>query len=232
MSGVLPIASQKATPKNSDAPNGRTSDQLERWSIFRFALNKYSYFERQDDKSLIRTTPYLRTIAHYSFHHQKRHWRYSMWKAILVGTTALTLIGGSLAYAQDATSGRSGNVTAEHHPRTAEERAAFIDARISELKADLHLTSVQEKNWATFETTLRDTAKARAARFEQFHENVGQQTSRADLRAAEDAEQRKLAAALDPLYKGLDAGQQQVFAAKFDVNGEGRHFWFKRQRDS
>jgi hypothetical protein len=155
-----------------------------------------------------------------------------MWKAILIGATALTLVGGSLAYAQDATSGRSGYVTAEHHPRTAEERAAFINARISELKADLHLTSVQEKNWATFETALRDTAKARAARFEQFRENAGQSTSRADLKAAVDTEQKKLAAALDPLYKSLDAGQQQVFAAKFDVNGEGRHFWFKREHNS
>jgi hypothetical protein len=159
-----------------------------------------------------------------------------MWKAIFVGTTALTLISGSLAYAQDTRSGPSGNVTAEHHPRTAEERAAFTSARISELKVDMHLSAAQEKNWAPFETALRDTAKARAARFEQFREaretNAGQSTSRADLKAAEDAEQKKLAAALDPLYKSLDAGQQQAFAAKFDVNGEGRHFWFKRQRNS
>ena len=159
-----------------------------------------------------------------------------MWKAIFAGTTALTLIGGSLGYAQYETSGSYGNVTAEHHPRSAEERAAFIDARISELKTDLHLNTAQEKNWATFEAVLRDTAKARVARFEEVRKtresNAGQSTSRADLKAAEDAEQKKLVAALDPLYKSLDAGQQQVFAAKFDVNGEGRHFWFKRQRNS
>jgi hypothetical protein len=159
-----------------------------------------------------------------------------MWKAIFAGTTALTLIGGSLAYAQDAKSGPSGNVTAEYHPRSAEERAAFTNARISKLKADLHLSAAQEKNWAPFETALRDTAKARAALFEQFHEtresNAGQSTSRADLIAAEDAEQKTLAATLDPLYKSLDASQQQAFAAKFDVNGKGRHFWFKRQRNS
>jgi hypothetical protein len=154
-----------------------------------------------------------------------------MLKAIFVGATALTLIGGSLTYAQDATFGRSGNLTAEHHPRTAEERAAFTDARISGLKADLHLSAAQEKNWATFEAVLRDTAKARAARFEQFREG-GQSTSRVDFKAAEDAEQKKLAAALDPLYKSLDAGQQQAFAVRFDVNGEGRHFWFKGQRNS
>jgi len=155
-----------------------------------------------------------------------------MWKAIFTGATALTLIGGALAYAQDATPGYPGNATAQHHPRSAEERAAFIDARISELKADLHLTAAQEKNWAPFETALRDAAKDRAARFEAREGNAGQSTSHADLNAAADADQRKLAAALDPLYKSLDAGQQQAFAAKFDVNGEGQHFWFKRQRDS
>ena len=159
-----------------------------------------------------------------------------MWKAIFVGATALTLVGSSLTYAQDATSGRFGNQTAEHQPRTAEERAALNDARISELKAGLHLNGAQEKNWATFEAALRDTAKARAARFEQFREaresGAGQSTSRADFRASENAEQKKLAAALDPLYKSLDTGQQQAFAAKFDVNGEGRHFWFKPHSNS
>jgi hypothetical protein len=159
-----------------------------------------------------------------------------MWKAILTGATALTLIGGSLAYAQNATPGYSGSMTAQHHPRSAEERAAFINARISELKVDLHLTAAQEKNWTPFETALRDTAKARAARFEELHEardgNAGQSASHADLRAAGEADQKKLAAALDPLYKSLDAGQRQAFAAKFDVNGDGRHFWFKRQRES
>jgi hypothetical protein len=159
-----------------------------------------------------------------------------MLRKIFVGATALTLIGGSLAYAQDVMSGRSGNLTAEHHPRTAEERAAFTNARISELRVDLHLSAAQEKNWAAFEVALRDTAKARAARFEQYREaresNSGQSTSRADLKTAEDAEHKKLAAALDPLYKSLDVGQQQAFAAKFDINGEGRHFWFKRQRNS
>ena len=154
-----------------------------------------------------------------------------MWKAIFTGATALTLIGGALAHAQDTRPGYPG-MSAQHQPRSPEERAAFIDARISGLKADLHLTAAQEKNWAPFEAALRDAAKDRAARFEAREGNAGQSTSHADLNAAADADQRKLAAALDPLYKSLDAGQQQAFAAKFDVNGEGQHFWFKRQRDS
>ncbi|HTS40399.1 MAG TPA: Spy/CpxP family protein refolding chaperone [Xanthobacteraceae bacterium] len=159
-----------------------------------------------------------------------------MWKAILAGTTALTLIGSSLAYAQDNTPARAGGATEQHHPRTAEERAASTDARISDLKADLHLSVAQEKNWSAFEAALRDTAKIREARFEQFRkareDNAAQPRARADFKAAAEADQKRLAAALDPLYKSLDEGQKQRFAAKFDVNGEGRHFWFKRERHS
>ena len=160
-----------------------------------------------------------------------------MWKAIFAGTTALTLIGGSLVYAQDATP-RAQNISGQHHPRTAEERAAYTDARIADLKTNLHLTAAQEKNWATFEAVLRDTAKARAARFEQFRKmregnaTTGQAPDRAAMESQDQAEQKKLAAALDPFYKSLDANQKQVFAAKFDVDGEGRHYWFKRQHDS
>jgi zinc resistance-associated protein len=158
-----------------------------------------------------------------------------MWKTIFTGATALALIGGALAYAQNATPGYPGTMTAQHHPRSPEERAAFIDARISELKSDLHLTAAQEKNWTPFETAVRDSAKDRAARFaerEARDGNAGPPASHADSRTGMDADQKKLAAALDPLYKSLDAGQQQAFAAKFDVSGEGRHFWFKHQRDS
>ena len=52
-----------------------------------------------------------------------------MWKTIVTGATALTLIGGSLVHAQDTMSGYSGNLTAQHRPRSAEERAAFIVER-------------------------------------------------------------------------------------------------------
>src|SRR5262245_41987698 len=129
-----------------------------------------------------------------------------MWKAIFAGTTALSLVGSSLAYAQDATPrAQSG----QHHPRTAEERAAYADARIADLKTNLHLTAVQEKNWATFETALRDAVKARSARFEQSRKmregnaTTGQAPDRAAMASQEQAEQKRLAAALDPLYKSL-----------------------------
>jgi zinc resistance-associated protein len=162
-----------------------------------------------------------------------------MLKVMLAGTTALTLLGGSSVYAQQTAPAPTGSNVEQQRPRlTAEERAAFTDARISELKTELHLTAAQEKNWSTFETALRATAKKRAERFEQFRKQREANApgalrgDRPDFAVQETGEQKQLAAALDPLYKSLDDGQKQRFAAMFRIDGEGRHFWFRGRRNS
>ena len=68
------------------------------------------------------------------------------------------LAGGTFAAPEDS---------AQQHGRfTAEDRAAFLDARIAALKAGLELNADQEKNWPALESAMRDLAKERAARFE------------------------------------------------------------------
>lgn len=165
-----------------------------------------------------------------------------MLKAIFVGTTALTLLGSSLVYAQQTPSAQPAQSTTgaqpsantgERHRMTAEERAAFTDARITELKTGLQLTAAQQKLWSTFETTLRDTAKQRSDRFKANQQSEAQRPDRNAAATPEEvAEQKKLATALDPLYKSLDDGQKQKFASMFRVDGEGRHFWFRGGRRS
>ena len=160
-----------------------------------------------------------------------------MWKAMLIGTTALTLIGGSVVYAQQTAPAQPGSTIAQQRPRfTAEEYVTRTNTRITELKAELKLTPQQEKNWSLFEATVRESAKQRATHFEQvrkMREQAGGERPRGDRAATtpEDAaNQKKLAAALDPLYKSLDEGQKQKFATLFRVDGEGRHFWFRGGR--
>jgi hypothetical protein len=54
--------------------------------------------------------------------------------------------------------------------------------------------------------------------------------SRADNMATSAASMKKLADAIDPLYKSLDDGQKQRFALLYRAGreGEGRHhFWFR-----
>ena len=83
-----------------------------------------------------------------------------MKKTIVAGTIALTLAGAGFALAQQATP----RERAGSRP-SAEDVAAFTDARVAGLKAGLKLTAEQEKNWPAVETAIRDLgAKDRADR--------------------------------------------------------------------
>ena len=162
-----------------------------------------------------------------------------MWKVMLAGTTALTIAGASLVYAQQTPPNPPGGNAARQFPRlSAEDRAALTDARIAGLKAGLKLTPAQEKNWPAVETALRDRAKLRAERFEQFQKMREQRRTdssqrgdmlesmktHADVMATSAANLKKLTDALDPLYKSLDDGQKQRFALLYRAGGERRHF--------
>jgi len=170
-----------------------------------------------------------------------------MWKTMLAGTTALTLIGASLVYAQQTPPTQPGSNAAQQRPRlSAEDRAALTDARIAGLKAGLKLTPAQERNWAPVEVALRERAKLRAERFEQFRklreqrgsdatqrrDLVESMRSRADNMATSAANLKKLTDAIDPLYKSLDDGQKQRFALLYRAGGERRHHFFFRGRDT
>ena len=84
-----------------------------------------------------------------------------MWKTVLAGTTALAIAGGTLAYAQQ---GSSGFERMQRWRPTAEDITAFGEARIAALHAGLKLTAEQEKNWPAVESALRDLAKQRSER--------------------------------------------------------------------
>src|SRR5260370_41533530 len=76
--------------------------------------------------------------------------------AIVTALTLAPFVGGSFAVADDS-------AQREDHGRfSPEDRAAFVDARISALKPGLELNAEQEKNWAPLESAMRDLAKQRA----------------------------------------------------------------------
>ena len=82
-----------------------------------------------------------------------------MWKTLIAGTTILTIAGSTLASAQ-----QSSPAERPHHAQlTADDIAAFTDARIAALKTALKLTPAQEKNWPAVEQALRDISKERLA---------------------------------------------------------------------
>ncbi|WP_458760108.1 Spy/CpxP family protein refolding chaperone [Afipia sp. TerB] len=83
-------------------------------------------------------------------------------KVILAGVAAVTLLGSGAVYAQHR------HHHHHHHQRfSADDKAAFVDARIAAMKAGLRMTPDQEKNWPAVETAIRDYAKQRIARAEE-----------------------------------------------------------------
>jgi zinc resistance-associated protein len=148
----------------------------------------------------------------------------NMWKSVVVTTAALTIAGSSFVYAQQREDGYGDGPRFEHrhHHMTAEDRAAFVDARIAALKAGLELTADQAKNWPAFEQALRDMAKLRAERraAREAREQNPNQTPpapfdrlarRADNMAKASAALKQIAEAGKPLYMSLSDAQKERF---------------------
>ena len=158
-----------------------------------------------------------------------------MLKPVIAATAILAIAGSSVVYAQQRFGGDGfghGGQRAEHrHRPSADDMAAFTDARIAALKAGLELTTDQQKNWPTFEQALRDVAQLRmqriAARQARLQRGAAQQSAtpqtpspngpfdrmgkRADAMGKTSAALKKLADAGAPLYSSLSDAQKERF---------------------
>ena len=154
-------------------------------------------------------------------------------KKSLIVAAALAVIGGSaLAY------------TAYAHPsgwnpmrwrHSASDMTAFADARIAALKAGLTLTPEQEKLWPPVETAMRELAKKRIDRMQQFRAARENRSGPADpiarLRRGADrltetgADLKRLADASQPLYDKLDDAQKRrlTVLTRRGMRGHGMH---------
>jgi hypothetical protein len=163
-----------------------------------------------------------------------------MKKTIAAATIALTLAGAGFALAQQ-TGQPSPTREGRGYRASAEDVAAFTDARIAGLKAGLKLTAEQEKNWPAVETAIRDLAKDRADRREARRggdnarqagpDAIARLREGADAMTARAASLKKLADASEPLYKSLDEGQKHRFAMLLRMGGRAGgagHHWQRR----
>jgi len=105
-----------------------------------------------------------------------------------------------------------------HKKLSAEDRAAFTDARIAAIHAGLKLTPDQEKNWPPVEAALRDLAKERADAMAQRRERKEANEKRDPIQRLRDvsddlakrsASLKRLADASAPLYQSLDDAQKR-----------------------
>lgn len=165
-----------------------------------------------------------------------------MLKPVIAATAVLAIAGSSIVYAQHRFGdhdgfGRSWGPRAEQRYRpSAEDMAAFTDARIAALKAGLELTPDQAKNWPPFEQALRDAAQLRSRHLQarqaamQQRENTqpqqGQAASpqgqaagnpfdrlgrRADALSEASTALKKVADTGRPLYQSLTDAQKARF---------------------
>jgi hypothetical protein len=157
-----------------------------------------------------------------------------MWKKVLVLSTAAMLVG-SAAFAQQPNMGRRDGIPEIQPWRpSADDFAAFTDARVAALKAGLRLTPDQEKNWSAFEQAYRNLAKLRTDRFAAGRDAaaaapsdqnlVDRMQRRADAISQFGTALQDLAKATRPLYQSLDDGQKHRFVAITRFMMQHRHF--------
>ncbi len=184
-----------------------------------------------------------------------------MLKPVIAATALLAIAGSSIVYAQHRFGeqggfGHSWGPRAEQrHRPSAEDMAAFTDARIAALKAGLELTPDQAKNWPPFEQAVRDAAQLRIQRMQarqaatQQGENAQPQQGqaapqpgqapgnpfdrlgrRADGLAKAGAALKKVADTGAPLYQSLTDVQKARFARLAHMlRPHFRHFAFNER---
>jgi len=160
-----------------------------------------------------------------------------MKKILLAGTAALVLAGSTAVYAQHRPWFHN------HMRMSAEDRAAFADARIAAVHAGLKLNADQEKLWPPVETAVKEFAKLRIDRAnarmnatrddnrdrQKPDDPVARLRDRAEAMGTTAAALKKIADAADPLYKTLDDGQKRRLAILTHMEGRfGREGWRHR----
>jgi hypothetical protein len=137
-------------------------------------------------------------------------------KHALLLLTAAALIAGTALTGSAVAQDRS-----RHTELTANQMADQGDAQSARIKAELLLTPDQEKNWAGFESAMRDIGKKRADREISRRAELTKQKGPVDvieqMRMGADSmteravDQKKIADSAQPLFASLNDQQKRRF---------------------
>jgi hypothetical protein len=154
-----------------------------------------------------------------------------MFKTVAAGAAALMIAAGAVVYAQQP----PGNPESGRRAFRAEDRAAFLEARIAALHAGLRLSADQEKTWPAFEQAYRDLAALHGHHppgpgADEALDPVQHIQRRAEALTARGAALKRYADALGPLYGTFDDGQKRRFGLLSHHPHFHHHFAFWRDR--
>jgi hypothetical protein len=177
-----------------------------------------------------------------------------MMKTLLAGTIVFAVAGAGLALAQPQQGGQQSTPPSAQPQQavsgwqpSAEDIAAFTDARIAAFKTGLKLTAEQERNWPAVEAAIRELAKqrfdrlqertarraerreARTAGNEPMRSDVIERLrNRADVMTTRAAAVKRFADAAEPLYRSLDDGQKRRFVMLLRIGRDNMRHWHRR----
>jgi LTXXQ motif family protein len=156
-----------------------------------------------------------------------------MFKTVAAGAAVLMIAAGAVVYAQQP----PGSPESGRRAFGAEDRAAFLEARIAALHAGLRLSADQEKAWPAFEQAYRDLAALRGRHQsagpgdpDEALDHVQRIQRRAEALTAHGAALKRYADALASLYGTFHDGQKRRFGLLSHHPHFHHHFAFWRDR--
>jgi protein CpxP len=155
--------------------------------------------------------------------------------AVVAGVVAgVSLAVAALTYAQPfggmgPGSGHGMGMGPGHGPMAGVDPTATIDARLSDLKAQLKITSAQEAAWQTFTAAAKQQATGMQAMHTQMQQGTGTAPERMAQRTAamqqREAGMATMTNALKDLYAVLTPEQRSIVDQHFGMMGShGKHF--------
>ena len=126
-------------------------------------------------------------------------------------TVAATLLISAFTHIAAAQSDRQPT----HAEQVQHWAEAALDAQLKGMKTSLKLTADQQKDWGPFESTVKDTAKARVIALQTEQGSnlppMDRNAAQADRIAQRQADFEKIVEAAKPLYASLNDTQKHTF---------------------
>jgi LTXXQ motif family protein len=138
-------------------------------------------------------------------------------RILAAATAAAVAVSGFTiaAVAQSDTAAAPSDAKPTHAEQVRHWAEVGIDAQLKGLKTSLRLTADQEKDWAPFESAVKDAETARVIALQKEQDKslspMDRNTAKADRLEQSQANLEKIIEAAKPLYTSLDNKQRQTF---------------------